>query len=85
MIVTTQKGKYCNLARRIEITKGLIESAVEKQITIQIPMMKKPKDDDDDAKAYGVLSYAGPENQKIILKALSCSSGDLEVEIKGGI
>jgi hypothetical protein len=30
IIVTTKKGKYCNLARKIDITKGLIDSAAEK-------------------------------------------------------
>lgn len=83
LIVTTSKGKYSNLARKIEITKGMIESANEKVITLQIPMMKHPKD--DDAEAYGVLSYAGPENKKIHLKALSCSSGEIEVKKKGDI
>jgi hypothetical protein len=63
LIVTTKKGKYANLARRIEITKGLIDSAVEKQIVVQIPMMKQPKEDDGDA--FAVLTYAGPENKKI--------------------
>jgi len=73
LVITTEKGKYSNLARRIEITKGLIESSVEKEIVIQIPMIKKPKDDDDDDQnAYAVLSYAGT-NKKIHLKALSCS------------
>jgi len=72
LVITTEKGKYSNLARRIEITKGLIESAVEKEIVIQIPMIKKPKGDDDDQNAYAVLSYAGT-NKKIHLKALSCS------------
>ena len=84
LIVTTKKGKYSNLARKIDITKGMIESAIEKVITIQIPMIKKPKDDDD-SNAYAVLSFAGPENKKIHLKALSCSGGDLEVKNKGDI
>lgn len=46
-------------------------------------MMKMPKDDDNDA--YAVLSYAGQENKKIHLKALSCSSSELEVSNKGDI
>ena len=46
-------------------------------------MMKLPKEDDNHA--YAVLSYAGGENKKIHLKALSCSDGELEVEGKGEI
>lgn len=46
-------------------------------------MMKQPKE--DDSEAYGVLTYAGKENKKIHLKALSCSNSDLEIETKGDI
>ena len=83
IIITTRKAKYANLARKLEITKGLIQSAVDKEISVQIPMMKEPKDDDNEA--YAVLSYAGPENKKIYLKALSCSYSELEVKSKGDI
>lgn len=34
LIITTKKGKYSNLARRIEVTKGLIDSAFEKEIVL---------------------------------------------------
>jgi hypothetical protein len=83
IIITTRKAKYANLARKLEITKGLIQSAVDKEISVQIPMMKEPKDDDNEA--FAVLSYAGPENKKIHLKALSCSDSELEVKSKGDI
>lgn len=83
IIITTRKAKYANLARKLEITKGLIQSAVDKEISVQIPMMKEPKDDDNEA--YAVLSYAGPENKKIHLKALSCSDSELEVKSKGDV
>ena len=46
-------------------------------------MMKQPKDDENEA--YAVLSYAGPENKKIHLKALSCSNSELKVESKGDV
>lgn len=46
-------------------------------------MMKEPKDDDNEA--YAVLSFAGPENKKIHLKALSCSDSELEVKSKGDV
>lgn len=46
-------------------------------------MMKEPKDDDNEA--FAVLSYAGPENKKIHLKALSCSDSELEVKSKGDV
>jgi hypothetical protein len=71
------------LARKLEITKGLIQSAVDKEISVQIPIMKEPKDDDNEA--FAVLSYAGPENKKIHLKALSCSDSELEVKSKGDV
>ena len=83
IIITTRKAKYANLARKLEITKGLIQSAVDKEISVQIPMMKEPKDDDNEA--FAVLSYAGPENKKIYLKALSCSDSELEVKSKGDV
>jgi hypothetical protein len=83
IIITTRKAKYANLARKLEITKGLIQSAVDKEISFHIPMMKEPKDDDNEA--YAVLSYAGPENKKIHLKALSCSDSELEVKSKGDV
>lgn len=83
IIITTRKAKYANLARKLEITKGLIQSAVDKEISVQIPMMKEPKDDDNEA--FAVLSYAGPENKKIHLKALSCSDSELEVKSKGDV
>lgn len=83
IIITTRKAKYANLARKLEITKGLIQSAVDKEISVQIPMMKEPKEDDNEA--YVVLSYAGPENKKIHLKALSCSDSELEVKSKGDV
>jgi len=83
IIITTRKAKYANLARKLEITKGLIQSAVDKEISVQIPMMKEPKDDDNEA--YAVLSFAGPENKKIHLKALSCSDSELEVKSKGDV
>ena len=83
IIITTRKAQYANLARKLDITKGLIQSAVDKEISVQIPMMKEPKDDDNEA--YAVLSYAGPENKKIQLKALSCSDSELEVKSKGDV
>lgn len=79
LIVTTNKGKYSNLARKLEITKGLLESAIDKEVVINIPMIKEPKDDDDSQKAFAVLSYAGV-NKKVQLKALSCMKKEIEVK-----
>jgi hypothetical protein len=46
-------------------------------------MMKQPKE--DEGEAYAVLTYAGPENKKIQLKALSCSDSEIEVKAKDDI
>ncbi len=45
LIVTTTKGKYANLARKLDITKGLLESASDNEVTVNLPMIKV-KDDD---------------------------------------
>ena len=47
-------------------------------------MIKKPKEDDE-GEAFAVLTYAGPENKKINLKAISCANSEIEVKHKDEI
>jgi len=75
LIVTCKKAKYSEaLARKFEITKGMLDTAVNKELILNVPMIKYKKGDDSkEEHAYAVLSFAGvPKNIK--LHALSCSS-----------
>ena len=74
VVVTVQKTGYSNLARKFEITHGLYQQAINKEISLSLPMVKES--DPEHALAYGVLSYAGLA-RKIQLKALSCSGEEL--------
>lgn len=45
IVVSTQKTGYANLARKLEITNGLLQSAINKEITFTIPMVKDMQQD----------------------------------------
>ncbi len=76
MIVTAQKNKYSNLARKLEITKGMMDTAPNKEIVLNIPMLKEKY---GNLNAYAVLSYSGGI-KNIKLHALSCSGETLSVK-----
>lgn len=40
VVITVQKTGYANLARKFEITNGLLLSAINKQVFLTVPMVK---------------------------------------------
>jgi hypothetical protein len=55
--VTAERKKYSNLARKLEITKGMLDTAENKEIILNIPMIKDK--DEEQKSAFAVLSYSG--------------------------
>ena len=54
----------------------MLDTATNKEIILNIPMLKDKKDDDH---AYAVLSYTGGI-KKIRLHAMSCSGEELKIK-----
>lgn len=54
----------------------MLDTAPNKEIILNIPMLKDKKDDDH---AYAVLSYTGGI-KNIKLHAMSCSGEDLKIQ-----